>query len=298
MNPIRNRLIHVYHCRGISRRKFHTLIQHDSDLKEIYTLTPTDISHRLSIPFDKATSFYKDLHDSRRFEKIKQAVSSLPIITIYDSIYPAFLKTISDPPIILYANGNVSLLNHTPSISVIGTRNPSRDAFSKMEYIIRPLVDNNWLIVSGMAKGIDSYAHQIALKYGGHTIAVLGGGFEHIYPKQNIHLFRQISRKGLVLSEYSPSVAPQKYHFPERNRIISGLSFGTLVVEAKERSGTMITVDQALEQGREVYALPGSPLDPQTKGCHQMIQEGAKLVIGSEDITEDWNRLRINVYNL
>src|SRR5690625_3753192 len=147
-----------------------------------------------------------------------------------------------------------------------------------------------------MAKGIDSYAHKLALGHKGNTIAVLGGGFNHIYPKQNSMLYKQISEKGLVISEYPPHIPPKRYHFPERNRIISGLSFGTLVIEATERSGTLITVDQALDQGREVYAVPGSPLIPQTKGCHQMIQDGAKLVINADDIREDWKSIGNNLF--
>src|SRR5690625_2061506 len=167
----------------------------------------------------------------------------------------------------------------------------------KMKLIVKPLVRQNWLIVSGMAKGIDSYAHKLALGHKGNTIAVLGGGFNHIYPKQNNMLYKQIAEKGLVLSEYPPEVPPKRFHFPERNRLISGLSFGTLVIEATERSGTLITVDQALDQGREVYAVPGSPLIPQTKGCHKMIQDGAKLVTHSTDISEDWNMYADNWVN-
>lgn len=219
-------------------------------------------------------------------------------ITIVDENYPTVLKQIKDPPIVLYGLGNLSLLSHTPIISVIGTREPSKEARLKTEFIVKPLIESDWLIVSGMAKGIDSYAHHLALNHQGKTIAVLGGGFKHIYPKQNIDLFKKIVEHGLVLSEYPPHIPPARYHFPERNRIISGLSFGTLVIEAKEKSGTLITVDQALDQGREVYAVPGSPLVLQSKGCHQMIQDGAKLVIHAEDIIEDWPRIGEHLFSI
>ncbi|WP_245844009.1 DNA-processing protein DprA [Oceanobacillus rekensis] len=211
------------------------------------------------------------------------------IITIVDESYSPMLNTINDAPLVLYAVGDTSLLSYNPALSVIGTRSPSVEASRKMELIVNPLVKENWLIVSGMAKGIDSLAHKIALGHKGKTIAVLGGGFQHIYPKQNISLYHQIAKNGLVLSEYPPDIPPARYHFPERNRIISGLSFGTLVIEATERSGTLITVEQALEQGREVFAVPGSPIYPQTKGCHLMIQDGAKLVQEPMDILEEWN---------
>ncbi|MFC4023164.1 DNA-processing protein DprA [Oceanobacillus longus] len=211
------------------------------------------------------------------------------IITIVDESYPPMLNTIKDAPIVLYAIGDLTLLSYSPALSVIGTRKPTMEASQKMEIFVKPLVKEKWVIVSGMAMGIDSLAHKITLGHNGKTIAVLGGGFHHIYPKQNISLFHQIAKHGLVLSEYPPDLSPARYHFPERNRIISGLGFGTLVIEATERSGTLITVEQALDQGREVFAVPGSPLQPQTKGCHQMIQDGAKLVHEAVDILEEWD---------
>ncbi len=226
------------------------------------------------------------MHDLKKFQ----------VITIVDEVYPTVLKTIKDPPLVLYTLGDLSLLSYLPALSVIGTRNPSREAKLKMNRIVKPLIEQDWLIVSGMAIGIDSFAHLLSLGNKGKTIAVLGGGFNHIYPRQNIALFRKIAEQGLLLTEYPPDTAPEKYHFPERNRIISGLSFGTLVIEATRRSGTMITVDQALDQGREVYAVPGSPLLPQTEGCHQMIQDGAKLVHVSADISDDWETIGRNLF--
>src|SRR5690625_3760416 len=296
LDKMRKRLIHIHRCRGITRRTMHRLLQHDSTLKKIYTLSPTEINHMFSLPMNHAQLFYSDLHQVAMRTQLKKDLIDYKVITIVDVDYPNVLKQIKDPPLVLYANGDISLLNQRPSISVIGTRQPSNEAAQKIKLIVEPLIDENWLIVSGMAKGIDSYAHHLALTYNGKTIAVLGGGFQHIYPKQNRLLYQEIAEKGLVLSEYPPDRPPAKYHFPERNRIISGMSFGTLVIEAMERSGTSITVDQALDQGREVYAVPGSPLIPQTKGCHQMIQDGAKLVLEAQDILEDWQEIGLNLY--
>lgn len=140
-----------------------------------------------------------------------------------------------------------------------------------------------------MARGIDSMAHRLTLERGGNTIAVLGSGFHSIYPREHIPLYQQIAREGLVLSEYPPDQPPQKYHFPERNRIISGLTMGTLVIEAMKKSGTMITVDQALDQGRDVFAVPGNPFLKQSTGCNELIQNGAKLIQSAEDIYTEWN---------
>lgn len=251
-------------------------------------MSSTHISQFFSLPMKNARMFYDDLHNLAIRNHLKRDLAIYQVITIIEESYPEVLREIKDPPLVLYANGDLSLLSATPSLSVIGTRRPSREARQKVQLIVSPLIKEKWVIISGMAKGIDGYAHQLTLSQAGRTIAVLGGGFHHIYPREHTSLFEQISQSGLVLSEYPPDQPPARYHFPERNRIISGLSFGTLVIEAMERSGTLITVDQALDQGREVYAVPGSPLVPQTKGCHQMIQDGAKVVIESKDILDDW----------
>lgn len=266
-------------------------MHHDPSLTSIYQLSSTEISRIFSLTPNNASIFHSDLHHDEQKSLLKADLKKYAVLTIVDDSYPVMLKAIKDPPLVLYALGDLSLLKQQPALSVIGTRKPSREAPAKMEFILKPLIEQKWLIVSGMAIGIDSYAHRLALQGQAKTIAVLGGGFHHIYPKQNTLLFQQIAKHGLVLSEYPPDMSPKKYHFPERNRIISGLSFGTLVIEAAEKSGTLITVDQALDQGREVYAVPGSPLFSQTKGCHKMIQDGAKLVYDAQDIREDWDQL-------
>lgn len=297
MDHIRKRLVHLHRCRYMTRHRLRKVISLDPTLEKIYRLYPKEISQLLSIPIQKASTLYKDLHNHYLQLRVKEDLKIYHVITIMDENYSPMLKTIKDPPFVLYGLGNISLLKKLPALSVIGTRMPTKEAKQKVNLIVSPLVKDGWVIISGMAKGIDSLAHYSSLRYHGETIAVLGGGFHYIYPKQNIELFRQISKTGLVLSEYSPNTSPKPYHFPERNRLISGLSFGTLVIEANEKSGTLITVDQALDQGREVYAVPGSPLIPQTKGCHKMIQDGAKLVTHSTDISEDWNMYADNWVN-
>jgi DNA processing protein len=287
----RERLIHLHQCRGMSRNKLRRLLQLDPSLTQIYTLSSTQITNYLSFSKNQAEFLYKDLHSSMIVEQIRKDMHNYKIITIIDEQYPPMLKTIKDVPLVLYAIGDISLLFAVPTISVIGTRKPSERAFLKTKYIVQPLIKNNWVIVSGMAKGIDSFAHKLALVEKGKTIAVLGSGFRHIYPMENALLFSQIEQNGLILSEYSPNTPPKKHHFPERNRIISGLSFATLVIEATEKSGTMITVDQALDQGREVYAVPDVPYLPQSQGCLRLIQEGAKMVVSQEDIQKDWENI-------
>lgn len=288
MQLARKRLIHISQCRGVTRRIVRKMIKEDSTLRIVYEQSPELLSSSFSISLDHARLFYQDLHNNDFMKHVKKQLKSYHIVTIFDPIYPQLLKSIPDAPLVFYAIGKLSLLQHNPKISVIGTRNPTTEAMPKMKVVLKSLINNNFIIVSGMARGIDRYAHQLALQYNGWTIAVLGGGFQHIYPKEHSTLFRQIAQKGLVISEYAPYEQPKKYYFPERNRIISGLSFGTLVVEAKKRSGTLITVNHALDQGREVYAIPGSPLKLESRGCHELIQDGAKLVIDADDILEDW----------
>lgn len=282
-------LIHLTRCRYATRTFIRRYLTLDPQLKMIFHLSSKELSKNVKISQQKAQTLLKDLHNSSLRDKIVKEHSYFHIITIVDEYYPDMLNTIKDAPIVLYGAGNLSLLKMQPSISVIGTRRPSHEAAKKLIHIVHPLIESGWVIVSGMAKGIDSMAHQQALMQGGKTVAVLGGGFHAIYPKEHLSLYRQLVKEGLVLSEYPPDQSPRRYHFPERNRIISGLSMGTLVIEAMKKSGTMITVDQALDQGREVFAVPGNPFIQQTSGCHQLIQEGAKLVQSAEDIYIEWS---------
>ena len=182
--------------------------------------------------------------------------NKIKLLTIMDKQYPYMLKQIYDYPVILYAKGNIELLN-TNSIAVIGTRKNTDYGRKITENFVEELVKEKITIVSGLAIGIDSYAHKTALKAKGNTVAVLGNGLDTIYPKENIKLSKQILEQGgAIISEYPLGTKVEKMNFPARNRIISGISKGVLVTEAKKKSGTMITVDFALEQGREVYTIP------------------------------------------
>jgi len=288
LQETRKRLLYLHRIPIVTRRMIHRIKQFDPSLLCLFTYTPSELSQFLSISMKQATILYRLLRDNKIKQLLEQDEKQCHTITIYDKDYPPQLRFIHDAPFVLYALGDISLGKHLPSISVIGTRNPTKEAPEKLKHIIRPLLKRDWLIVSGLAYGIDSLAHQLALYDKRKTISILGSGFRYIYPKQNIGLFQQIVQHGLVLTEYPPDVPPKRYHFPERNRIISGISSATLVVEATEKSGTLITVDQALDQGKEVYAVPGSPLIPQTVGCHKMIQDGAKLVMCADDIIEEW----------
>ncbi len=208
------------------------------------------------------------------------------ILTLADPDYPAALLEIPDPPVMLYVKGRTELLSR-PAIAVVGSRNATRQGSRDAEKFAETLGYAGWTIISGMALGIDAAAHQGGLASPSSTIAVIGTGADIIYPARNQVLARKIAEEGCMISEYPLGMAALPVNFPRRNRIISGLSRGVLVVEAASRSGSLITARVAAEQGREVFAIPGSIHSPLSRGCHQLIRQGAKLVETAQDIIEE-----------
>jgi len=208
------------------------------------------------------------------------------VITLADTEYPKSLLEIPDPPPILYAKGHLGWLN-TPSIAVVGSRNASPQGEKNAEDFSHALAQHGYTIISGMALGIDGAAHRGALRAGGATIAVVGTGLNIVYPAKHRDLAHQIAELGLIISEFPLGTPSKAQNFPRRNRIISGLSLGCLVVEANVQSGSLITARLAAEQGREVFAIPGSIHSPVSKGCHQLIKQGAKLVDNIQDVVDE-----------
>lgn len=211
------------------------------------------------------------------------------IITLEDELYPYNLKQIEDCPPVLYAKGNTEFLKNSNMLAVVGSRNASLSAVKLAENISSRVAKSDIVIVSGMARGIDAAAHRGALAATGKTVAVLGTGVDVVYPPENENLYQELLKKGLVISEYPFGTKPQASNFPRRNRIVSGLSKGVLVIEAGLKSGSLITAGQALEQGRDVYAIPGAPYDGRASGCNKLLKEGAVLVDSAEDILENFN---------
>jgi DNA processing protein len=212
------------------------------------------------------------------------------IVTLADAAYPKTLLNIPDPPLILYVKGRISLLSQA-SIAVVGSRNATAQGITNAEKFSEALSEAGLTIVSGMALGIDTAAHQGGLRFagpnGGSTIAVIGTGADIVYPARNRALAHQIAENGCIISEYPIGMPAIAANFPRRNRIISGLSRGVLVVEAAAQSGSLITARMAAEQGRDVFAIPGSIHSPLSKGCHQLIKQGAKLVESAQDVLEE-----------
>ncbi|MDR0832010.1 MAG: DNA-processing protein DprA [Bacillales bacterium] len=219
-------------------------------------------------------------------ESYQEAINNLPYkyISLLDKEYPEKLKKIDMPPYVLYYKGNIDLLKENKFLSIVGSRAFTSFGKASVFQIVPGLVENDITIISGLAKGIDSFAHQATLKSKGKTIAILGSGIEEVYPKENSELQKDVADLGLIISEYPGTSLPKQEHFPMRNRIIAGLANVIFVVEAALKSGTMITVRYALQDGKEVCCLPSSYL--KKSGCNQLIKEGAILVEDYQDIIE------------
>jgi len=233
------------------------------------------------------------------FELNKIQQEDINVLTIKDAKYPKNLQEIFNPPALLYIKGNLENLNNKFNLAVVGSRKFTAYGKQITPKIIKPLVQNGFTIVSGLALGIDALAHQETVANKGKTIAVLGSGLDKksIYPATNRYLAQSIlDNNGTIISEFPIGMLPLKHNFPTRNRIISGLSLGTLVIEAAQSSGALITAKIALEQNREVFAIPGSLYNQQSKGANDLIKQGAKLVTNHQDILEELNLQEVKHY--
>jgi len=209
------------------------------------------------------------------------------LLTLGDLDYPPELLQTEDPPLLLHVEGELAALRHPLRLAVVGSRNPTAQGADNARAFAQALASAGACIISGLALGIDAAAHEGALEAGGSTLAIVGTGLDLVYPKKHQALARRIAAQGALVSEYPLGTPPLAPNFPRRNRIISGLSQGVLVVEAALQSGSLITARQAAEQGREVFAIPGSIHSPQSRGCHALIRQGAKLVESAQDILEE-----------
>lgn len=233
----------------------------------------------------------KSIRDFSRWDEIEKILEKLDkekvkVILYNDKDYPSLLREIEDAPVILYVKGDIKEEDRF-SVSIVGSRKTTHYGRFVAEKIAGELAEAGFTIVSGMARGIDTIAHSSSLMTGGRTIAVMGSGIDLIYPPENKWLFERIACSGYVVTEFPPGTPPNRENFPKRNRLISGLSLGVVVVEATEGSGALITAQAALEQNREVFAVPGNISSPNSKGTNELIKRGAKLVQRSDDIIEE-----------
>jgi len=273
---------------GIGRVKLTQMENYFGNLENAWKAAPADLKHAGldSHSINAVTSWRPKVSLEAEMEKLDRY--GVKVFTCHDTDYPSRLKEIYDYPPVLYVRGSL-LPEDEWCLAVVGTRRATVYGRQVTEEIVADLAQSKITIVSGLAKGIDSVAHRSALNIGGRSIAVLGCGLDIVYPSENAELARQIMRQGALISEYPLGTKPKAENFPRRNRIMSGLSLGVLIVEADESSGAMITAHLALEQNREVLAIPGSILSPASRGTNHLIQEGAKLVRNYTDILEELN---------
>jgi DNA processing protein len=279
--------ISLSHTHGVGAQTFCQLLKTFGSPADIYATSHKKLTEVVS---DKiATAISQGINQATLAESMNWLSNvNNHLVTLADKHYPKALLEITDPPPMLYAKGNLVLLNQG-SIAIVGSRNASVQGEKNAEAFAYDLCGYGLCVVSGLALGIDGAAHRGALKANGATIAVVGTGLDIVYPAKHRDLAHQIAERGLIISEFSLGTPSKPQNFPKRNRIISGLSKGCLVVEANLQSGSQITARLAAEQGREVFAIPGSIHSPMSKGCHQLIKQGAKLVDCTQDIVEELN---------
>lgn len=276
-------------CKGLTNRSRALLLDHFGSPEDAYYADAAEYAlveglakKQLELLADKSTAAAdKILGDCQRL--------GLRVLTMQDADYPARLRNIFEPPCVLYVKGTLPAFDEEVAVAMVGTRACTPYGTSCAEKLAYGLARQGALVVSGAARGIDSAAHRGALRAGGVTVAVLGNGLDVVYPEENASLYRDIAAAGALLSEYPPGTAAEGWHFPIRNRIISGLCLATVVVEAPlERSGALITANTALEQGRDMFAVPG-PIDaPMSRGCNRLIADGAGLVSESWDVLREY----------
>lgn len=269
-------------------RKINDIISHFKNTEQIFRANTTEF-RKISSLSNQDIEKILELRNSYVLDRELRLIEKdkIECLDIFDKDYPLLLKEISNPPLVLYIKGDKRVLNKF-LFAIVGTRTPTVYGISMAQEISYKLSLLGMVIVSGLAKGIDTAAHQGAIKKG-ESVAILGSGLFNIYPKENKKLAESIGQSGAVVSEFPLFTPPLKENFPRRNRIISGLSKGVLVVEAGVRSGARVTARLACEQNREVFALPGRADSPLSKGTHMLIKEGAKLVDSLEDILEEFN---------
>ena len=275
-------------CRGVSNQAVLALLRHFGSPEDVFYADTGEILLTEGITREQA----KALED-HRLDKADKILADcqrlgLRILTIQDAEYPGRLQNIYDPPCLLYVKGRLPAIDETAAVAVVGTRDCTPYGVACAEKLGYGLASGGAVVVSGLAKGIDAAASRGALRAGGVTVGVVGNGLDVHYPYESRYLYEDIAAAGVLLSEYPPGTEAAGSHFPARNRIISGLSLATLVVEAPERSGALITAETALEQGRDVFAVPG-PIDaPTSVGCNRLIRDGAGLVSDAWDILREY----------
>lgn len=288
------RLLALHYVYPKSLQKLLPLLADDPDLTKLERKSPNELMWLLNIKLEQAVQLKASYRQSLTFP-LAETYAKYKILPIsyQHPLYPESLLELFDPPAVLYAKGDLTLLANSRKIAIIGSRKATSYSQKALQKIVPPLVEKDYVIVSGLAKGADAMAHQKTIDLGGRTIAVTGSGFLHPYPKENANLNHIIEERHLVLTEYPPYVKPEKWNFPMRNRIISGLSKGIIVTEAQVKSGTLSTIEHALDHGKDIFAVPGSIDSLLSEGPHKLILEGAKPVWNGWQVLEEYQHMPV-----
>ncbi|HEX5563458.1 MAG TPA: DNA-processing protein DprA [Sporosarcina sp.] len=279
LTDVDRRLLALHYVYPVPFNKTAEILKLDPELRNLFTYRSDELARLLQIPNAKAVRLNEQLkrHKQTPFTLLYHREKIIPI-PITNPAYPKSLKWLIDPPTILYVKGDPAILETSIKVAIIGSRKATDYSRKALSYIVPPLVDRGAVIVSGLAKGADTMAHESAIHFGGKTIAVLGHGLFHLYPHENKALAEKLADHHLLLTEYPPYMKPARWTFPMRNRIISGLSESIIITESEEKSGTMSTVDHALEHGKAIYAVPGPITSTLSLGPNKLIEQGAKPI--------------------
>lgn len=285
MDSKEQKLFKIVHCPNLNYKEKWQLA--NEWVSEVTELSQSETPNR-RLSDNKKSSFLR-YENKVPIMQLNEACCSKGIsyCSIFSPDYPEQLRHIYAPPLFLFYKGSKTFLKST-MIGVVGARECSSYSKEALSYILPALIEKKISIVSGLAKGVDGLAHHQVVESNGQTIGVLGTGLDHYYPSQNRQLQLKMEKTQLVISEYPPGTPPRRHQFPERNRLIAGLSRGVVVIEAKARSGSLITARIALEEGRDVFAVPGSIANPLSKGCHDLLKEGALLCSSGDSILSEW----------
>lgn len=278
--------LHFWRTKGIGPASIQHLIQHFGSVATALAASDQELLAAGLKPQGVQAYRQQDPHAADVDWQWFQAANNHHILVPEDPEYPELLKSIRTAPAVLFVLGNPQLLND-PQIAIVGSRNPTQYGKENARAFAAHFANNGLTVTSGLALGIDGISHQAALGENGQTLAVVANGLDIIYPLRNRHIAASIEQQGAIISEFPIGIAAHPQHFPRRNRIISGMSFGVLVVEAALQSGTLVTARHAMEQAREVFAIPGSIHNPLSRGCHHLLRQGAKLVETANDVLEE-----------
>ncbi|MBK3494403.1 DNA-protecting protein DprA [Viridibacillus sp. YIM B01967] len=286
-----HRLLALHYVFPVPLNRLAPLFQVDAELEALEHMSTQRITKLLKLSYEKANklkSAYIKMLETPLLQAYEQ--KSITPIPYYHPLFPKTLFDLCDPPACLYVKGQVELLYNERKMAIVGSRKATAYTEKALQCIMPPLVEHDYIVVSGLAKGADRMAHESAITNGGKTIAVLGHGLFHLYPKENAKLAEIISQNHLLVTEYPPYIGPKRWYFPMRNRIISGMSKAILVTEAAEKSGTSSTMDHALEHGKDIFVVPGDITSKLSLGPHKLLSEGATPVWNGYQIVAELER--------